>query len=289
MKIGIIIKNINLNNYENTEFKKVAQKEKYNLDLLNIEDFDIKLTNEKIIINYSGKPLKDYDLILNRLGSGTIIKYSNILDSIEASGIRVINNGTTSMLLKDKYLTALKLHQNGINIIPSLINQGDINNNNLIEYPVIHKSNSGSIGKGIYKLDDIKQLQDIIDLSTLLDKNYFYILQDFIDFKYGQDIRVIMVGQKIIGAMKRISTGDDFKANYTIHNNAIKFEVDDQLLMLCQKIVDTLNCEIAGIDLLETEKGYVVCEVNSAPGFNGMDVVNPGLNSAKQILYYLTK
>ena len=287
MLIGMIIKNKDLNNYENIKFREEAKKLKINLELLNIEEFSVKI-DQKIKILYQGQELKNFDCLVNRLGSGCSRKYGNIIDTISYN-YRVINNGEIANLLKDKYKTLLKLQQNDIPIIPTMISQKNYNlveiKNNL-ELPIIKKSNVGTIGKGIYKVDNEQNLIDMLDFADLLDKKYFYILQEYIGHKPGEDIRIIMYKDKLIGAIKR-KAKDDFKANYTIHQQGESYEVSDKVLKLAQKIMKVLKCDIAGIDLLETKDGFVVCEVNSAPGFVGMDNLNPGLNTANKILYHI--
>ena len=287
MLIGMIIKNKDLNNYENIKFREEAKKLKINLELLNIEEFSVKI-DQKIKILYQGQELKNFDCLVNRLGSGCSRKYGNIIDTISCK-YRVINNGEIANLLKDKYKTLLKLQQNDIPIIPTMISQKNydlIEIKNNLELPIIKKSNVGTIGKGIYKVDNEQNLIDMLDFADLLDKKYFYILQEYIGHKPGEDIRIIMYKDKLIGAIKR-KAKDDFKANYTIHQQGESYEVNDKVLKLAQKIMKVLKCDIAGIDLLETKDGFVVCEVNSAPGFVGMDNLNPGLNTANKILYHI--
>jgi glutathione synthase/RimK-type ligase-like ATP-grasp enzyme len=95
-----------------------------------------------------------------------------------------------------------------------------------------------------------------------------------------------MLGNQPVAAMKRVSNNGDFRANYTLHENAVKYELNPQIIDLCKNVMNILKCDIAGIDILETKDGYVICEVNSAPGFKGMEAINPGLNMSKLILKF---
>ena len=162
MLIGVIIKNKDFNNYENIKFREEAKKLKINLELLNIENFSVKIDQEVKVL-YQGIELKKYDCLINRLGSGCNRKYGNIIDTISYK-YKVINNGEVANLLKDKFKTLLKLQQNDIPIIPTMISQknydlGEIKKN--LELPIIKKSNVGTIGKGIYKVDSEQNLIDI--------------------------------------------------------------------------------------------------------------------------------
>lgn len=285
-KIGVIVKKKRLSSYENSSLRKEAQKLNYNLDFIFVEDLAVKLTNQGIKIYYQGYELGEYIFFLNRLGSSTSVRDANLLETINCV-TPVINDGSTSFLLKDKYQTALRLQQAGIKVIPTMINERifDINTiNKLMEYPIINKSNTGSLGKGIYKLENDHETKNILQLSHLVAKDYFYILQDFIKEANGEDIRVIVYLGEVLCAMKRSSVEGDFKANFSLHQQAQKVEVTDEIKDIALKVVDTLGCSFAGIDLMQSKEGYVVCEVNSAPGFMGMDSVQD-FSLANKILY----
>ena len=287
MKIAILIKKKNINNYENISFKKNAIKLNINFKIICEEDISVLVTDKEIKIFENGLVLNDINIIIPRTGSATTLKTATIIDAFAQKGILVLNNGKVITTMLDKFSTTKLLQENNIPIIDSLLVQTNQDLQIAIKefkFPLIKKSNTGSLGKGIYLVRDQQQLQDLHDLSTLLDEKYYYILQKFIDYKIGQDVRVVMFNHTPIGIMKRLSGDGDFKANFTIHEKAEKIELTDEILSLCQRVMDIIGCNIAGIDLLETKNGYVVCEINSAPGFKGLESVNPGLNVAKEIL-----
>lgn len=285
-RIGILIKKIRLNTYENQSFRQEAYKLKWNLDFLFIEDFTTRINTNQVDIYYQDALLKEYDFIINRVGSSVSVKDACIIDTI-AKKYHVVNNGSCGLFLKNKYQVLLQLQERGIPIIPTTISGSNANLHSIInnmEFPIVFKSNTGSIGKGIYLVDDDKALSNMQDLSQLIAKDYTYILQDFMDDEVGVDVRVIVYFGEVICAMQRSSNDGDFKANYSIHNQAKLIELDDETKNMCQQITKILNCELAGIDLLPTKNGYVVCEVNSAPGFKGMDSVQSFL-MANKLLY----
>ena len=287
MRVGILIENKNLNNYENTKFRQVALKENISLKMLDIKKISISIEQNKQVIYYDGEVLNNIDYLIPRTGSATTLKYSNIINAFVSSGIEVLNDGDVILTMLDKYRTLSILGNNNIPITDSLLvsSRSDIDlAEKLYGYPMIKKSNTGSLGYGIYLVENRKQLEDLYNHSKLLDSKYYFFLERFYDYKIGEDIRVIMLDGKVLGAMRRISDGSDFKSNYYIHKNAIKVEVTNDIENICKSVVEVLGAKIAGIDLLETKDGYVVCEVNSAPGFEGMEEANPGINIAKSIL-----
>lgn len=285
-KVGIIIKRKRLSSYENMSLRKEAEKLNLNLDFVFIEDVSVKLTNNGIKIYYQGYEMPKYTFMLNRIGSSTTIRDANLLDSINCV-YPVINTGSMSMLLKDKYQTALRLQRAGIKIIPSFIHERPFNIdtiNRVMSYPIINKGNTGSLGKGIYKMDNEQEVKNLLELSHLVAKDYFYILQDFISEANGEDIRVIVYLDQVICAMKRLSVDGDFKANFSLHQQAEKVEITPELEALCLQVYHTLGCNLAGIDLIKSKDGYLVCEVNSSPGFCGMDSVQD-FKMANKLLY----
>lgn len=291
MKIAVIIRQNNVNSYENLQFRHNACKLGISLEFFYENELSLFIQKNKKIVLYQNSEI-DADVILPRCGSGTSSQLAIIIDTLKENGKLVINDGTCIRLMKDKFRTLNLLASNNIDIIGTLL----INSNTSLEqvtkyfeFPIVKKMNSGSYGKGIYLIENEKQLLDFYDFAELTNYNNSFIFQKFIDHKFGEDIRVYMFKDKLIGAMKRSSDGVDFKANYTIHKNAKAHIVDDELLKICQKIMSVVECEIAGIDILETEFGYVICEVNSAPGFLGMEKTNPGLNVSKELLKEIKK
>ena len=97
------------------------------------------------------------------------------------------------------------------------------------------------------------------------------IVQEYIKHSEGKDLRVIVIGGKVIGAMLRESTDGSFKANISRGGAGKPYEVDDELEMLSIQVSKTLNLDIAGVDLLFHPDGYRICEANSSPGFRGFE------------------
>ncbi len=291
MKIAILILERNVNNYENIAFRTVAQKENFSLAFLYVEKITIVTTTKENSIYYEGKLIDDFDVIIPRTGSATTNKVALIINAFKNQG-KVLNDGDAIKVLMNKFKTTSILAKHNIPICDSLLLTA-AKDLEIAEqefgYPMIMKSNTGSLGYGIYLINNKKEFTDLYDHSCLLDKKYFFMLQRFYDFTPGEDIRVFVVCNKIVGAMHRKSDGNDFKSNFTIHGIAEKFEVSEELEKLCLKIPEILNCEIVGIDLLKTKNGYVVCEVNSAPGFKGLQQANPGLNVVKEIYKQVKK
>lgn len=142
-------------------------------------------------------------------------------------------------------------------------------------YPLIVKECYGSLGKNVYKADNRAQLEQIA--NALLYKPHLF--QEFIKHSAGRDIRVIVVGGKVLCAMERCST-TDFRSNIELGGLGKPFNVDEKLKALCEKVATTLKLDYCGIDILYGKTGYLLCEVNSNAFFSGIEKVT-GVNVAK--------
>lgn len=97
------------------------------------------------------------------------------------------------------------------------------------------------------------------------------ILQEFIKSSHGRDLRVLTIGGMVVAAMERTAADGILKANFSAGGNVVRFEITKELEWLVLEISRILNIDIAGIDLLFDEQGYKISEVNSSPGFEGIE------------------
>jgi gamma-F420-2:alpha-L-glutamate ligase len=118
----------------------------------------------------------------------------------------------------------------------------------------------------------------------MIDTSNPLLLQEFIENSKGKDIRVFVVGRKVIGAMMRISK-KGFKSNFHQGGFVKPYEVDEKLEKIALSASNALNLEIAGVDVLIDHDGYKICEVNSSPGYEAFEM-STGVNIPKKILEY---
>jgi glutathione synthase/RimK-type ligase-like ATP-grasp enzyme len=97
------------------------------------------------------------------------------------------------------------------------------------------------------------------------------IVQEYLGERVGEDLRVLVIGGKVVGAMKRTAPEGDFRANITNGGTGSKFEVTDEIDFLARETARSLNLDIAGVDLLFDARGFRVCEANSNPGYAGFE------------------
>ena len=140
-----------------------------------------------------------------------------------------------------------------------------------IGFPAIVKTISGSYGRGVFLAETRKQFKQLLSMAEITKPNYNIIVQEFIKDTWGKDLRVFVVNNKVIGCMMRQATDDDFRANITRGGEGFPYEVNEKIEWLSVESSKALNLDISGVDLLFSGDGYKICEVNSNPGFEGME------------------
>jgi len=111
------------------------------------------------------------------------------------------------------------------------------------------------------------------------------IVQEYIEYSKGRDLRVIVIGGRVIGAMQRKSTDGSFKANISRGGEGAPYDIDDEMEMLAIQVAKVLDLDVAGVDLLFHSDGYRICEANSAPGFKGFEEAL-GINIPQKVFDY---
>ena len=141
----------------------------------------------------------------------------------------------------------------------------------MIGWPCVVKVISGSYGEGIYLCENKTSFKKMMEFVGNLDTPKLLLVQEYIDAKPGEDLRVFVVGGKVIGAMKRHAPEGDFRANISAGGRGEPFEVNNEIDYLAREAARICGLDIAGIDLLFDKDGYKICEANSAPGFEGFE------------------
>ena len=187
----------------------------------------------------------------------------------------MINSSEAIDNVKDKLYTHQILAQSNLDIQNTMLLKHPIDIDFVeknIGFPVIVKKISGSYGRGVFLCEDKKQLNQLVTMAELTKKSYDIIIQEFVKDTWGKDLRVFVVNNKVVGCMMRQSTDDDFRANISRGGEGFPYEVNEQIEWLSSESSKALGLDIAGVDLLFQNGGYKICEVNSNPGFEGMEM-----------------
>lgn len=194
-----------------------------------------------------------------------------VSELLEKSGMRLFNRHEAVRVCDDKMRTYTALAACGIAVprtvpAPLCYTPGSVPRADVLDgaerrlgYPMVIKTSYGSGGKGVYKADDRAELE-CIESGLLMQPHMF---QEYIGESAGRDIRVIVVGGKAVGGMLRTAPEGEFRSNIAAGGSGRNYPLDDEAAALCGRIADILGLDYAGVDLLRTSRGYIVCEVNS--------------------------
>ena len=276
--------------YETDILVEEFEKQGIKVRVVNPQDVDIFVDrDDRKSILVGGKTRALPDFVLPRTGSGTTYFIKAIIRHLERLGVILINGSSSIDAVKDKLYTQQVLGESNLPVPKTLLVKHPIDVNLVetnIQYPMIIKTLSGSYGAGVFLVENRKQLKQLLKMAEITKPSYNIIIQEFIEDSFGKDLRVLVVNGKVVGCMMRQSTDDDFRANITRGGERIPYQIDEQIEWLGGECSRLLNLDIAGVDLLFNKDGYSICEVNSSPGFEGMDKYCK-TNIAEEIVNYV--
>lgn len=237
---------------------------------------DVRLQDIEIVIGqtgaqplFRGEPLKSYDCVYIK-GS---YKYADIAKSIasllhgkcfqplDPSSFTTVHNKLLTHLELQKYDTPMPKTY----LISS--NQGGKKLLQKISFPIIVKLPEGTQGKGVMFADSFAAASSLFD--TLKTLNQPFIIQEYIETG-GEDLRVIVVGDKVVASMRRKASDGEVRSNYHAGGSVEASEVSEQVKKLSVKVAKALKAQICGVDILEGPKGPLIIEVNLSPGLQGI-------------------
>ena len=216
--------------------------------------------------------------------------------ALEKQGMRLFNGAVQIEVCDDKMLTYLALAKQNIPLAKTIPAPLCYTPNatpsaqflQMVEetlgYPMVVKTSYGSLGKGVYLVHGRQQLLEIS--QKLLYQPHFY--QQYIHNSCGQDVRVIVVGGKVIGGMQRTAQSGEFRSNIELGGVGSAIDLTEDYVSLAERVAAALQLDYCGIDLLQGGDGPIVCEVNSNAFFEGFEQVT-GINVAKAYAEYIVQ
>ncbi len=286
----ILYKNDVSESWETQKLIEEFEKQEIKIRVVDPQDVDIFVDkDDRKSILVAGKARTLPDFVIPRTGSGTTYFIKAIIRHLERLGVVLINSSTAIDTVKDKLYTQQILGESKLPVPKTLLVRHPIKIEFVeknINFPVIIKTLSGSFGAGVFLAENKKQLEQLLKMAEITKKSYNIIVQEFIKDSWGKDIRVFVLNGKVIGCMMRQSTDGDFRANISRGGEGIPYQITEEIEWLGGESARLLDLDIAGVDLLFDNGGYRICEVNSSPGFEGMDKYT-NTNIAEQIVNYV--
>lgn len=286
MKLGIL--SCGPKCYSTRRFHEAAEQRGHHVDVLDTLKFAIDLEQGEPDLLYRQLPLPEYDAILPRIGASVTYFGTAVVRQFEQMDVFCANSSAGISNSRDKLrsLQVLSRHLIGIpkttfvrdkkDVLPAIERVGGA--------PVVIKLIEGTQGIGVLLADTIKSAEAIIELLQSQKQNV--LVQKFVSESKGRDIRAFVVGDQVVGAMRRVAQGQEFRSNVHRGGRTEPVELDDNYKETAVRAAQIMGLKIAGVDLLESYQGPQVMEVNSSPGLEGIETCTQ-LDIAGAVIDYI--
>ncbi|WP_117879942.1 RimK family alpha-L-glutamate ligase [Aureibaculum luteum] len=286
--MNIFILSVGENIYSTQRLVQEAKKLKHNVRVINHAECSVKLGIGKPQIIFEGKNILDIpDVIIPRIGATVSRHGAAIVKEFEMNGVFSTARSLGILRAQNKVRTLQIMNRKNIPIPQTVFSINHKNINEQIELlggpPVIIKLQEGTQGMGVIIAESKKSAKSIMD--TFYTMNASFLLQEYIEESNGEDIRIIVVGNKIVASMKRKGAIGEFRSN--IHRGgtgeiANLTEIEKNIALRATKY---LSLPVAGVDIIRSKKGPLLLEVNASPGLQGVEAYTQ-INVAYHIIKF---
>ena len=287
MKIAIL-SNGNAN-YSTKRLVEEAEKRGHKVKVIKYKNCYISLDQKRPNIFYHGKKLQGYDAILPRISNGMTKYGCTIVRQFEMQGVWSAASSIAITRTRDKLRAAQILTKNGIDTPKTLVSRNTTDIDDLLDQldlPVIIKLAVGTHGNGVVLADTKKAAKSALQAFYLYNEDGTNILlQEYIKESAGTDIRAFVVGNRVVASMQRKSLTDDFRSNLHKGGEGTIIKLTDEEKKVAINAAKAMGLHIAGVDLMRSNRGPLVLEVNASPGF-GIEKIT-GRNVAEKIIEYI--
>jgi len=227
------------------------------------------------------------DVVLPRIGA-SITEYGlAVVRQFSIMGIPIVNNSVPIARSRDKLRSLQLLSQHDIDIPRTVMARSPSQVARALEAvggpPVVLKLIQGTQGVGVMLAETLPALEAILDTLWGLGQNI--LIQEFIAESRGRDIRALVVGGKVVGAMRRTARVGEFRSNIHRGGHGRIITLDEEFQRVAVKACEVMGLHVAGVDLLESKEGPKIIEINSSPGFEGLEAAT-GRDIAGEIIEY---
>ena len=285
MKIGII--SLGTQNHATRRLVEASLAVGHTPKVLNPFGFYLYIGSSGARIYYEETPASDFGVVLPRLSTATAQYGEEVVAHFEWTGTPVVNRSYAIANARNKFCALRILAQHGLPVPPSFAagsaRHVDRSVHQTGEYPFIMKPFEGTHGNAILLLDTPTSLKSAID--AMCDLHQDYVIQPFIAESAGNDVRVIVVGGKVIAAMRRTAQEGEFRSNVHRGGQGQPIELHSEYGDTAIRAAEAMELDIAGVDLLETLAGPMVLEVNPSPGFEEIEAVT-GIRVAEAMVTF---
>lgn len=286
MKVALLSRNRNL--HSTRRLLQEAKKKRIECNVIDPLECQLIVQRGHNEILYGGKILPHFDAILPRIGASITDYGISVVKQFEILGTRSLNSSQGIAESRDKMRCLQILSAAGIPVPTSILTRHPRALRKLVErlggLPTVLKVLRGTQGLGVMLMTVPISLKTVLDAFKGLEQDV--LLQEFISEGSGRDHRVFVIGDQVVASMTRTAAEGDFRSNIHRGGKGNWADLPKAYKQLALKAAHKLKLQVAGVDLIESRHGPLVLEVNSSPGFEGIERAT-GLNIAEKIVRQL--
>ncbi|MCD9466080.1 30S ribosomal protein S6--L-glutamate ligase [Photobacterium iliopiscarium] len=288
MKIGILSRNQSL--YSTSRLIEAAEQRGHEIKVIDALRCYMNINSQKPSIHFKGEDLVDFDAVIPRIGASVTFYGTAVLRQFEMMGVYTVNESVAISRSRDKLRSMQLLSRKCIGMPVTGFASKPDDVKDLLDMvggaPVVIKLLEGTQGIGVVLAETRKAAESVIEAFMGLKANI--MVQEYIKEAGGADIRCFVIGDKVIAAMKRQGAEGEFRSNLHRGGSAALVKITPEERKTAVAAAKIMGLSVAGVDLLRSERGPLVMEVNSSPGLEGIEKAT-GKDIAGMIIEYIEK
>jgi ribosomal protein S6--L-glutamate ligase len=288
LKIAVLSRNNKL--YSTRRLEEAARELGHDVTVIDYLKCYMNITSSSPSAHYRGECLSLFDAIIPRIGAKRTFYGTAIVRQFETFGTYTINPSIAITRSRDKLRSLQLLAMKGIDMPITGFAHDPDDLDDLIKMvggaPLVIKLIEGTQGVGVVLAETKKAAQSVV--QTLMGLNANIILQEYIKESKGSDIRCFVIGDKVVAAMQRVAEPGEFRANIHRGGTAKAIKITKKEREVAIKSAKIMGLQMAGVDLLRSERGPLVLEINSSPGLEGIEEAS-GVDVASAIIKHIEK
>ncbi len=272
MKIVILSTNPRL--YSTRRLVEAGKERGHEMQVIDHRRCYMNITSHRPGMNYKGVAIEGVDAIIPRIGASISFYGTAVVRQFEMMGVYSVNESVAITRSRDKLRASQLLARKGIGLpVTGFANSPD-DTDDLLESvggaPVVIKLLEGTQGIGVVLAETKKAAESVIEAFRGLKANF--MVQEFIKEAGGADIRCLVIGDKVVASMKRQGKEGEFRSNLHRGGSASLIRITPEERSTAVRSARVMGLNVAGVDLLRSNHGPVVMEVNSSPGLEGIEI-----------------
>ncbi|MEL6120123.1 MAG: 30S ribosomal protein S6--L-glutamate ligase, partial [Pseudomonadota bacterium] len=260
-------------NYSTRRLVEEGEKRGHTVEVINTTRCYMAINALSPEVHYDGKRLPRYDAVIPRIGASITSYGAAIIRQFETIGTHCVNGAAGITASRDKLYAHQLMARARINMPNTAFASSPRDNANIIGLvgtaPLIVKLLESTQGKGVVLAETKKAAESVVDAFRGLKASF--LVQDFVKEAAGEDIRCLVIGGRVVASMKRTGAEGDFRSNLHRGGSAKSVRITKDERETAIRAAKAFDLNMAGVDLLRSDAGPKVLEVNSSPGFEGIE------------------